>query len=101
MTFRLTTTKRADDDIRAIARYIFADNAIAAGRFTGEIWQAFRLIAEQPDIGRAVTGFEALRAIRVSARFRRYHVIYRRLDHETVEVVRIWHSARDIARLFE
>jgi toxin ParE1/3/4 len=101
MNARLTTREAADNDIRDIVTYIAVDSPRAAERFRIEIWDAFRLITEQPNIGRAHSDFTIpLRSIRVSPRFRKYLVFYR-VDRQAVEVVRILHSARDIAGLLE
>ncbi|HEY8696003.1 MAG TPA: type II toxin-antitoxin system RelE/ParE family toxin [Rhizomicrobium sp.] len=102
MNARLVTREAAERDIRDIVTYIATDSPQAAERFRVEIWNAFRLITEQPDIGRAHSEFAVpLRSIRVSSRFRKYLVFYRRIGQETVEVVRVLHGARDIASLFE
>lgn len=100
MTARLSTTEAADADILDIASYLEVESPQAATRFETEIWDAFRLIAEQPAIGRGHDGLASpLRSIRVSPRFWRYLVFYRQLDDRSVEVVRVLHGARDIASL--
>jgi len=96
MSRRVTTTEAADSDVRNIVTYIAFDNTNAAAQFGRELGNMLGHIAENPEIGRTVPEFPVLRTIRISRRFCRYLIFYRSPDHETIEVVRILHSARDI-----
>lgn len=100
MTLRVTTTRAADADIRDIAIYIALDNRQTAEQFADELHKTFARIAEHPNAGIAVTNFRLpLRRMRVSQRFRRYLVYFRQSSPDEIEVVRVLHSARDIAAL--
>lgn len=101
MTRRIATTLAADEDIRIIATYIAIDNPKAARQFGEELWAAFGRIADYPEAGAVATGFSVpLRFVRVSPRFRRYLIFYRQPDESAIEIVRVLHAARDLARLF-
>jgi plasmid stabilization system protein ParE len=79
MTLRVTTTNAADADIRDIATYIALDNRNAAAQFGDELFKAFAMIAEHPQMGAPITDFRLpLRRIRVSRRFRRYPIYFHR-----------------------
>ena len=100
MTAVVTTTQAADDDIRNAAHYISQDSPLSAARFATEILECFQRIAEFPQSGREIDALATpLRRVRVSSRFRRWLVFYRRLDAETLEVVRVLHGARDVTAL--
>ena len=100
MTLRVTTTHAADADIRDIVTYIAIDSRGAAERFIDALDNTFRVLATKHEIGTPVLDFRlSLRRIRVSRRFRRYLIFFHQIDSETVEVVRVLHGARDIARI--
>ena len=99
MTARSVIIKTAaEDDVRDIARYIARDSPRSAERFGQEFGLAIDRISAFPEMGRKynVPPFE-LRLARVSARFRRYLIVYR-IDGEDIRVVRVLHGAMDIGR---
>jgi toxin ParE1/3/4 len=92
----VTSTAAAQADIREIAYYLGSHNPQAALRLAVELIDTTRLIAEFPDVGHVLEGFDPpILGFRVSQRFRKYLIFYRRLDAATVEVVRVLHGARD------
>jgi toxin ParE1/3/4 len=100
MIRRIATTRVADRDISDVAAHIAIDNPEAAGLFTEELWRTLERLKANPESGVAVTGASApLRFVRVSRRFRRYLIFYRRIDEESLEVIRILHGARDLTTL--
>jgi plasmid stabilization system protein ParE len=101
MTLVLTSIA-ADRDILGIVTYIATDSPISARRFGTELNQLFHVLADQPDIGQPVGGFAyPLRAVRVSARFRKYRVFYRHLNDNNIEIVRVLHGARNISQIIQ
>ncbi len=84
----------AESDIEEIARHISADSTNSAKKFGLEFSDALNRIRAFPLSGHAVRG-KGLYVMRVSARFKRYLVIYR-LDNQGVEVQRVLHSAMDL-----
>jgi toxin ParE1/3/4 len=97
----VTSTAAAERDVRDIAAYIASDNPTAALRFAAEFAEALNRIGLFPDSGHPLPSFDRpILVIRVSRRFRKYLVFYRKLDATTVEVVRVLHSARDLSQLF-
>ncbi len=99
MSLRLVTkTTAAENDIRNIATFIARENPIAAKQFGEELAERLTLLTEFPKAGHRAHGFETeLYVMRISRRFRRYLIIYRLPDDDTLDIVRILHGARDIA----
>jgi toxin ParE1/3/4 len=92
----------ADRDIPGIAAYIANDSAASARPFGAELKQLFRTLSEQPQIGQPMAGFALpIRAIRVSARFRKYRVFYRRRGDNSIDIVRVLHGARNISEILQ
>ena len=90
----------ATRDIREIVRYIAQNNSSAARKFEDEFWQAADRIATFPGTGHPVPrDSRKFLAMRVSQRFRRYMIVYHMRDDDTVEVVRVLHSARNISAM--
>jgi toxin ParE1/3/4 len=98
---RLTIRRRADDDIDAIARFIARDNLDAGMRFYDAVAHDLLLLAENPGIGARRTVREPklkdLRSWPVSG-YRNYLVFYLAMG-DGIDVVRVFHGARDIDRL--
>ena len=82
-------------DLREIYDYIADDNPIKAGEFIETIRKKCRLIAKQPKIGRSRPELHLdLRSFPIKS-----YVIFYRILTDTVEIVNIIHSARDIRPL--
>jgi toxin ParE1/3/4 len=96
----VTLTRVAEQDIRDIASYIALDNPPAARQFGAAILDATRQLREFPNSGRSIPGYP-MRALRVSSQFRRYHIYYRFIEADAIEIVRVLHSARDISAVLE
>ncbi len=92
--YRLTLLAR--QDLTDIFAYIAADNIEAARRLTREIYKAFHLLGKSPELGTRQPEFrlENVRTFSV----RRYVVCYRYLG-DVVEILRVFHGARDIDEL--
>lgn len=83
-------------DLREIYDYIADDNPTKVGEFIGIIREKCRLIAKQPKIGRSRPELHLdLRSFPIKS-----YVIFYRILTDTVEIVNVIHSARDIRPLF-
>ena len=79
---------------------IARDNPQAAQRFGFEIIAKAEKLNEFPLLGRVVPEFkiENIREII----HRPYRIVYRaREDQEMIEILRVWHAARGIPKLYE
>ena len=91
---RYRLTPRAAQDLDDIGGYIARDNPVTAARFVATLEMRLQLVADHPMAGRARRELSPdLRSIA----FRRYVVFYR-VRHGTVEIIRIVHGSRDIRR---
>ena len=100
MSLVLSTTEAADNDIRDVASYLAIYNPDIARQFEAELWDAFVRVRYNPEIGALLSGYsQPVRFLRVSQRFRKYLVFYRRVDETSLQVVRVLHGARDLTSL--
>ncbi len=82
-------------DLRKIYDYIADDNPTKAGEFIETIRKKCHLIAKQPKIGRSRPELHLdLRSFPIKS-----YVIFYRILADTVEIVNVIHSARDIRSL--
>lgn len=93
MAFKLIWSPSAQLDVKDIARYIADDSPLAAERFVRNVLQTVERLADYPESGRIVPEFDEptiREVIRKPCR-----IVYR-IDHaeRTVQIVRVWHSAR-------
>lgn len=87
---------QAERDLDDIWDYIAERNPLAAFRLLGEINGTFELIASFPDIGRVREDLKGKPRIFV---VRRYVIVYQATDLREVEILRVYHAARDLGRL--
>ncbi len=98
---RLLQRESARRDILAIIDHISDDNPRAAAAVYEAYERSLEFLQRRPDVGRLYQSTDPrLAHVRVWPihRFRRYLIFYRHIG-ETVEVLHIWHGARDIAAL--
>ncbi len=101
MIHRLIQRESARRDILAIIDRISDDNPSAAAAVYEAYEHSLELLKKTPDMGRLYQSSDPrLAHVRVWPihRFRRYLIFYRHIG-ETVEVLHIWHGARDIPAL--
>jgi plasmid stabilization system protein ParE len=93
MAFKLIWSPSARLDLKDITAFIKEDSPLAAERFVKSLFQVVERLADFPESGRVVPEFDDP-AIREVIR-RPCRIVYR-VDHRkrTVEIVRVWHSAR-------
>ncbi len=93
MAFKLIWSPSARLDLKDIAAFIAEDSPSAADRFVRGLFQAVERLADFPDSGRIVPEFgdsNIREIIRKPCR-----IVYRiRRRKRTIEVARVWHSAR-------
>ena len=94
MTYRLT--RRARRDVLEIWRRIAEDNEPAADRFIDLLTYHFRLLGDNPHVGRRR---EELRPGYRSFPVREYLILYR-IMAPGVQILHVLHGRRDIAALF-
>ena len=95
MASRLIWSPAARLDLREIFECIEADNPLAARKFIRHLMQAVERLEEFPESGRIVPefGVDVIREIIIPP----CRIVYRLGDgNTTIEIVRIWHSARGI-----
>jgi addiction module RelE/StbE family toxin len=82
---------QAIEDVERIAGYISAENPIAAVQVARELLLAGDSLATFPRRGRpsALPGRRELVAIRP------YLIVYRILNEDTVDMLRVWHGTQD------
>jgi toxin ParE1/3/4 len=86
----------AREDLSAIVRYIGKDNLMHAKRFSKELRDKTKLLAQHPELGRAGRPGLAdwLRELVVHPN---YIIFYRVLaDARTVQILRVKHAARQV-----
>jgi len=99
MGYQLQVRDRTTQDLRSYANYILsAGSADAAVRFLEAAEQTFNQLAETPNIGKVVAiadkAFGDVRQWHI--RNFKNHLIFYRLDQETVDILRVLHGARDL-----
>lgn len=94
---RFEVSPRAERDIEDITDFIARDNPARALSFARELRAKIAELAQSPSIYRERV---ELRAGVRAARHRQY-LIFFRFDGNFIEILRVWHSARDREGLFE
>ncbi|MBP2295404.1 type II toxin-antitoxin system RelE/ParE family toxin [Azospirillum rugosum] len=94
---RIIIAPRARTDLIDIGSYIGAANPAAADRLIQRFGDTFERLSERPLSGRPRAEIRPnLRSVPID----RYVIFYRPTE-DGVEIVRVLHSARDVAPLFE
>lgn len=93
---RFRLSRRAETDIAEIRHYIAQDNAAAADKFVGELFDLFQLLGRNPEIGQQR---HDLRANLRSISHGNYAVFFYPAN-DGAEIVAVVHGARDIDVLF-
>ena len=94
---RVLVSERARVDLFELVEHIAGDQPSAAHRLLDEALDAFKRLAEYPEIGRVRTSASFAGEVRwwVLPRFRMCIIVYRN-ESEAVEVLRVLHAARDV-----
>jgi toxin ParE1/3/4 len=101
MTYKLVQRESARRDILAIVDRVSDDNPSAAAAVYEAYEYSLELLKTTPDMGHPYQSSEPRLAhirVRPIHRFHNYLIFYRHTG-EVVEVLHIWHGARDIPAL--
>ena len=102
MSPRIIVHSEARSDVIDIAYYIAEDNMAAADRFADAVDAAFKRLAAMPSLGATREyGNPVLKGMRMwpVPGFAK-HIIFYHATNGELHVVRVLHSARDIAGIF-
>lgn len=101
MARRLVQRRAAEEDVREQLAYIAVERPAVAHRYAIALEDAFDRIRTMPELGVLRSYGQRLKRVRVwpVPGFRRFLIFYR-VTPKTVEVIRVLHSARDVARVF-
>lgn len=94
---QLRFTEAVAKDLEEIYTYIADDSLAAADRVMSRLQKHWKLLAENPGIGRKRDNLES--GLR-SAPEGNYIIFYRAID-SGIELVRILHSSRDFEQIFQ
>ncbi len=100
----ITFRPQAREDVIEIAAYFRSENPSIADTFQEAAETACRLLSRLPGIRSAREfGDPALFCLRMwpVKHFERYLIFYLLVDKKRIDIVRVLHSARDIAAIFE
>ena len=89
---RVRWTDQALEDVDAICEYIARDAPRTARRFGQRIFQAVETLERHPLSGQIVP--ERRQSDIREIRLKRYRIIYRVLDDETLEILTVHHGSR-------
>jgi toxin ParE1/3/4 len=100
MNYQLVVKDRATQDLRQQANYILVNgNADVAVKFLGAVEVTFAKLAKTPGMGKVtqlvVSRLGEIRQWRIKG-FKDYLIFYR-IQDATVEILRVFHGARDLA----
>jgi toxin ParE1/3/4 len=91
-------TEKASDNLLAIFNYIASDSKIYAVRFIKSLVDSTRKLEIMPYCGRIVPELESYGFREVI--YRNYRVVYRVIENnETIEILAVIHSARELKPL--
>lgn len=98
MACRIVWSRTAESDLRNLVKYIARDSPHRAEHFGYKIVATVETLQAYPKLGRVVPEFSQQDLHEVIVR--PYRVVYRIRDQsEVIEVLRIWHSARDTPKI--
>lgn len=93
----VTFSALAEDDLARIGDYIAEDNPVAAQEFVERLANRCLSLAEDPRLGRKRDDIRpGVRGLNEGS----YLILYR-VKATEVEIIRVWHTKRDIRRLIE
>jgi plasmid stabilization system protein ParE len=93
MEWKVSLTRRAEEDLEEIVRYIARDNPVAAEKFGRAILFRVESLSRQPAMGIVVRNWKNIRALLD----RKYYIVYHyNKPTAEIKVPRFWHSARDL-----
>lgn len=94
---RFRVSSQAQQDIADIAEFIKRDNPVRSLSFSRELRAKIAQATQNP------LAYRERRELKAGIRAARHgnYMIFFRFDGETMEVLRVWHGARDSTSLFQ
>ncbi len=86
-------TEKSTKNLEAIFEYIAHDSIVYATRFIKSLIKSTDVLIKQPFIGRIVPEINE-KSIR-EILFKDYRIIYKLLDDENIEILTVYHGARN------
>lgn len=87
--------RRAERQIREASGWWNENRPAAPDLFKAEIQRGFELVTRQPQLGSPSLGSRTRGVRRLHLGRIRYHLYYRAVEeHQTVEVLALWHTSR-------
>lgn len=96
--YNFKLTQSASRDIASITHYIAQSNPVAAEKIRQDIMDACALLGTYPHIGQARTDLTH-KPVRFWSAHPNYMIVYY-AERSPIEIARVYHSARDFARIF-
>ena len=93
---KLIISVRAVEDLTDIWSYIALDNYATADKFTDELYESCKTLAVMPKMGRVRD--ELLPGLRSLTH--RGYIIFYRIGHQQIEIVRVLNGCMDIDSMF-
>lgn len=92
MAWKVIWSDEAIVDLGAVVRYIAVDNSSAAEALARTMFERTRILADFPHAGRRVPEEQEAKVREIIVE--PYRIIYEVSEPATVDILRIWHSAR-------
>lgn len=89
-------SKKSKDDLKSIYTYIAKNSEFFAKKTRDELYERTLILKDYPEIGKIIPEFE-LEHIRELIEGN-YRIIYKISSPKDVEIITIWHSARDLRK---
>ena len=95
MDFQIVWTELSIEDLRSIVEFVASDNPNAAATLGSDLIEAVEVLRAFPHIG-PVYPRRSGNSIREIICRKWYRIFYRVIeDSQRVEIIRVWHGARD------
>ncbi len=95
---KLRINQKAEEDLRQIEEYIGEDNPNAAVKFVVRLTERFMALVEFPGLGRKR---DEVRMGYRSVTEGDYVILYRRLNDQELEIVRVIHGRRELGKALD
>lgn len=90
-------TEKASKHLHDIYTYISQDSSIYAENFIKELISSCKILETHPHSGRIVPEFENINLREII--YRNYRIIYRTQNTDIIEILAVYHGARDFTNI--
>jgi toxin ParE1/3/4 len=94
---KIIWSKKASNDLKNIYKFISQNSVFYAKKTRDELYERTHVLKDYPEIGKIVPEFE-VEHIRELIEGN-YRIIYKISSPKNIEIVTVWHSARDLRKL--